>query len=313
MSQNLETTPVVEDIPLDHRSVGALFGASPAASGRPTSKTRFELVVDGTRPPSVAQGLRELWMFRSLICALAERNLRVKYKQAALGIAWALIQPLGFLAIFVTVFGRVGGLSQGMTSYPAFALSTLVPWMFLATAVSSGSQGLLSDGALIKKVYFAREAPVLAAVLSACVDFAIGLALVLLVGPFLGMRLSWATLLVIPLWGVLFALASGVAMALAALAVYYRDVRHALPFALQLWMFASPVAYPLSVVPEKWRGVYIVANPASGILDGFRRTMAEGRVPDPGLLAISVATTLTIACVGYLIFKRMEAEFADTI
>jgi lipopolysaccharide transport system permease protein len=135
----------------------------------------------------------------------------------------------------------------------------------------------------------------------------------LIVGPFLGARLTWATLLVVPLFVVLVVLASGLAMALGALTVYYRDIRHALPFALQLWMFASPVAYPLSMVPDKWRGLYVVANPAAGILDGFRRTVAEGLAPDPGLFVITVASALTIAGVGYLIFKRMEAEFADAI
>jgi len=261
----------------------------------------------------LVQGLREVWAFREVIWAFAERNVRVKYRQAVLGVAWALIQPLAFLAVFAIVFGRASGLSQGIVSYPAFALSALVPWMFLQTAVTFGAQALLMDGTLLKKVYFAREAPILGAVLSACLDFAIGLGLLFILGPFLGIRLSWAILLAIPLWLLLVVLASGVAMGLGALTVYYRDFRYALPLLMQLWMFASPVAYPLTAVPERWRGVYLLANPAAGILDGFRRTLTEGQAPDFRLVAINLAATLAITWAGYLVFKGVEAGFADAI
>jgi lipopolysaccharide transport system permease protein len=279
---------------------------------RDPSRASLELVIEG-EPLSLLQGLRETWTFREVAVALAERNVRVKYKQAALGVAWALIQPLSFLVIFVVIFGRAAGLSRGMTSYAAFALSTLVPWMFVQSAVSSGSQALLSDGILLKKIYFAREAPVLGAVLGSCLDFAVGLGLVLILGPFLGARFSWATLLAIPLWAVLALLVSGMALGFSALTVYYRDFRYVLPLFLQVWMYASPVAYPVTAVPPQWQLVYTVANPAAGILDGFRRVLAEGRLPDFTLLAVSVATTVIIAWLGYLIFKRLEPGFTDAI
>lgn len=276
---------------------------------RPT----VELVVEGGHRPALGQGLRELWAYREVVWAFAERDVRLKYKQAALGVAWAVVQPLAFLTIFVVVFDRVARVSSGSVSYAAFALAALVPWFFIQTAVSFGAQTLLMDASLVRKVYFPREAPVLGAVLSAGLDFAIGLGLLLSLGPILGTRLSWAVLFTVPLWLVLAVLASGVAMALGALNVYYRDFRYVLPLFLQLWMFASPVAYPLSAVPERWRALYVLANPVTGILDGFHRTLAQGVPPDPRLLALSTAAAVITAWGGYWVFKRMEPAFAETI
>jgi len=272
-----------------------------------------EMVIEGGHRPALAQGLRELWAFREVIWAFAERDTRLKYKQAALGVVWAIIQPLAFLAIFFIVFGRVARVSGGSVSYPAFALAALVPWFFMQTAVSFGAQALLMDSALVRKVYFPREAPVLGAVLSSGLDFAIGLGLLLVLGPFLGTRLSWTVLFAVPLWLILAVIASGTAMTLAALNVYYRDFRYALPLILQLWMFASPVAYPLSAVPGKWKAAYILANPLTGILDGFQRALAQGRPPDLHLIAISAAAACLIAWGGYWVFKRMEPGFAEVI
>jgi len=277
------------------------------------ARALMELVIEGGRRPALLQGWRELWAFREVILAFAERNVRLKYKQAALGVAWAVIQPLAFLGIFIIIFGRVAGVSGGNGSYPAFALAALVPWFFLQTGVSFGAQALLMDGALVRKVYFAREAPVLGAVLSAGLDFGIGLGVLLILGPFLGMRLTWTALLAVPLWVLLAVLASGVALLLGAMNVYYRDFRYALPVLLQLWMFSSPVAYPLTAVPEQWRTVYVALNPVAGILDGFRLAVAQGQVPDLATVGISAMGTLFIALLGYLVFKRMEPGFADAI
>lgn len=272
-----------------------------------------EFVIEASPRPVLVRDLRELWAFRGVIWAFAERNTRLKYKQAALGVAWAIVQPLAFLAIFLFIFGRLAGVSGGSVSYPAFALVALVPWFFVQSAVSFGAQALLMDAALVRKVYFPREAPILGAVLSAGVDFAIGFGLLLVLGPILGTRLSWTVLFTVPLWVSLAVLASGVAMTFGALNVYYRDFRYALPLGLQLWMYASPVAYPLSLVPEKWRGIYALANPLAGILDGFHRAVAEGQSPDLGLMAISSGTACFVAWAGYRVFKRIEPGFADTI
>lgn len=277
------------------------------------SRAVLELTIEGGPRPRLGQALRELWAFRGTVLAFAERDVRLKYKQAALGVAWAVLQPLAFMAIFTVMLGRLAKVPGGGAPYAAFSLSALVAWSYLQNAVSFGANALLSDSALVRKVYFPREVPVLGAVLAAGVDFAIGLGLFALAGPLLGAQLSWAWGLA-PLLGLgLALLAAGVALVTAAFNVYYRDFRYALPFVLQLWLFASPVAYPLAVVPERWRPLYVALNPAAGLLDGFRRVLALGEPPDPALLAVSLAGTLLVLGVSYRLFKRLEPNFADVV
>ena len=273
----------------------------------------MDLVIDAASPGALVQRARELWAFREVVWAFAERDTRLKYKQAALGVAWAVIQPLSFMVIFVIVFGRVARVSGGGAPYAASALAGLVPWFFVQTAVSFGAQALLMDASLVRKVYFPREAPIVGAVLSAGLDFSIGFALLLILEPLLGGRLSPAVLFVIPLWCILAVLASGVALILGALNVYYRDFRYALPLFLQLWLYASPVAYPLSAVPDKWRVLFGLVNPLTGVLDGFHRALALGLPPDPGLMLNSAVGSCLIALGGYWMFKRMERGFAEAI
>lgn len=272
-----------------------------------------ELVIDAASPDALVPRARELWAFREVVWAFAERDTRLKYKQAALGVAWAVIQPLSFMMIFVMVFGRVARVSGGGVPYAASALAGLVPWFFVQTAVSFGAQALLTDASLVRKVYFPREAPIVGAVLSAGLDFTIGFALLLTLEPVLGGHLSPTVLFAVPLWCILAALASGVALILGALNVYYRDFRYALPLFLQLWLYASPVAYPLSAVPDKWRVLFSVLNPLTGVLDGFHRAVALGLPPDPGLMLNSAVGSCLIALGGYWMFKRMERGFAEAI
>ncbi|MDR7550685.1 MAG: ABC transporter permease [Armatimonadota bacterium] len=245
--------------------------------------------------------------------AFAERDVRVKYKQTILGVLWAVLQPLAFMVIFSVAFGRLAKVPGGGAPYAAFSLSALVPWTFLQTAVTFGANALLMDSAIIRKVYLPREVPVLGAVAHAGVDLAIGVGLFALLAPVLGAHFS-PTWLLVPVLAVLLGLlAVGVALPLAALNVYYRDFRYALPFALQLWLFASPVAYPLSVVPAPWRDLYVALNPAAGLLDAFRRVLALGSWPDPSLLTVSLAGTAVILWAGYRIFKGLEPNFADVV
>jgi lipopolysaccharide transport system permease protein len=261
---------------------------------------------------TIASG-RRVFRFRSTILAFAERDIRVKYKQAVLGVVWAVLQPLLFMTIFTVTLGRLADVPGGGVPYAAFTLSALVPWTFLSNSVSFGSNSLLSDAAMVRRVYFPREVPVLAAVVGNSLDLAIGLVLVLIVGPFLGAVISWTWLLTPVLVVILALLAAGIAMPFAALNVYYRDFRFALPFGIQLWLFASPVAYPLSVVPEQWRLLYCAVNPAAGVLDAFSDVLARGQVPDPATLGISVASGIVYSFLGYLLFKRLEPNFADVI
>jgi len=272
-----------------------------------------EFVIERGGRVRLLETFRELWSYRGITLAFAERNIRVRYKQAALGIAWAVIQPVVFMVIFTLTIGRLAGVSGAGVDYAAFTLSALVPWTFLSTGVSFGANALITDGALIRKVYFPREIPVVGSILSSAVDFVIALVLFFIVGPFLGAHVSaWrllSPLLAIPLA----VLATGVSIVFGALNVYYRDFRYALPFLLQLWLFASPVAYPLSVVSESWRWLYLVLNPAAGIIDAFSRTLALGEAPDAAALAIGTAGSLVVSLVGYRAFKSLEPNFADVI
>ena len=275
--------------------------------------TVSELILDATARPTIPQALRELRAFRGTILAFAERDVRVKYKQAVLGVAWALLQPLAFLAIFAVFFGRVAKIRGDGVPYAAFALTALIPWTYVATVVSFGSSALLSDASLVRKVYFPREVPVLAAAVAGLVDFAAGLVAFLILGPLLGAHLSW-TALFAPLLLLFVAVPTvGLSLGLAALNVYYRDFRYALPLGVQLWMFASPVAYPLTKIPAEWQLLYAFLNPVAGPLEGFRRVLGLGTLPSPELLFASLAGGLLWLWLGYRLFKAMEPNFADVI
>jgi lipopolysaccharide transport system permease protein len=237
----------------------------------------------------------------------------VKYKQTVLGALWAALQPLALLGIFALAFGRVAHVSGAGVPYAAFALSVLVPWTFLQGAVSFAAESLLTHAALIRKVYFPRDAAVIGAVLAASVDLAIGLVLFCIVGPIVGAKISATWLLILPIGALFVVLAASVGAALAALTAYYRDFRYALPFLLQFWLFASPVAYPLSSVPHAWRWAYLVLNPAAGLLDSSRRVLASGSAPFVPYLAVAVAGTAVVSLAAYAVFKRLEPTLADVI
>lgn len=272
-----------------------------------------DLVIDASPRPALGRALRDLWSYRGTLVAFAERNVRIKYKQTLFGVAWVVLQPLAFMGVFTVALGHLANVPSGGVDYAAFSLSAFVAWTFVQSAVNLGANSLVVDAGFLRKVYFPREVPVLAAVLASTVDFAAGLALFAVVGPFLGAELSAASLLA-PFIGIAFVfLAAGVCVLLAGLNVYYRDFRHALPFVLQLWLFASPVVYPLTVIPEKWREVYAFANPAAGLLDSFRRTLALGDLPDPALLGLSLLSTAMLCTFGYWLFKRLEPNFADVV
>lgn len=270
------------------------------------------ILTAGARAGRLA-ALREVWAFRGTVLAYAERDVRVKYKQAIFGILWSVLQPLMFMAVFTLALGRLAKVPGGGVTYAAFSLSALVPWTYLSGAVSSGSNELIGEAQMLRRVYFPREVPVLSAIVSSSLDFAIGLTLFFVVGPLVGAHVTWTWLFAPFLFAFLALLATGVALPLAALNVYYRDFRFALPFAIQLWLFVSPVAYPLSVVPGRWKGLYVALNPAAGILDGFSNALARGTPPDMTILGLSLLGTAVVGSLGYFLFKRLEPNFADVI
>ena len=272
-----------------------------------------ELIVDAGGRPKLRTALRELWAFRRTALAFAERDLRVKYKQTALGVAWAVLQPVTLMALFTVTLGNFADVSGGGVPYAAFALSAFVAWIFVQTAVTFSANSLITDTPIIRKVYFPRELPVLGAVLAALVDLGIGLLVFAVVGPVLGAHVSPTWLLVPVLVIPLIALAVGVGLLLAGFTAYYRDFRYTLPLILQLWLFATPVAYPLTIVPESIRSPYLLLNPAAGLFDSLRRVMTLGELPDPEALSLSLVGVAATLGLGYLIFKRLEPNFADVL
>jgi lipopolysaccharide transport system permease protein len=275
--------------------------------------TRDEFSFEPRADVSVRHGIVQLWEFRECLWAFAARSLRVRYKQAVLGLGWAILQPLAFLALFVIVFGNIADMSGGGVPYAAFALSALVPWQFLSNGVAQGADALIQDAGLLRKIYFPREVPVLGAIASYLPDFGIGIVLFLLAAPITGANLDWE-LVYLPLLFLAITLPIvAVTVPVAALALYYRDFKYALPVLIQLWLFASPVAYPLTEVPASVRWIYAIVNPVVGPLDAFRNVLAVGTSPDWLYLGLSTLSALVLLVGGFHVFKRLEPEFADVV
>lgn len=255
---------------------------------------------------------RELWTYRDLVYMLTWRDIKVRYKQTVLGAAWAVLQPLLTMVVFSIFFGRLAGISSGDVPYPVFTFAALVPWTFFANSVTQASNSLVQQEALLTKVYFPRVIVPLAAVLAGLVDVTI--AFVVLVGLLLAYGIvPTAAVLTLPLL-VLFAASTAFAVGLwlSALNVRYRDVRYTLPFIVQVWLFASPVAYPTSLVPETWQPLYAL-NPMVGVIDGFRWALL-GDVPAPGIgLLVSALVVLALLIGGLAYFRRVERSFADAV
>ena len=255
--------------------------------------------------------LDELWVYRELLFFLVWRDAKVRYRHTVLGAAWAVVQPVMTMGVFAVVFGRLAQVPSDGQPYALFAFAALVPWTYFSTAISAGANSLIGSEHLISKVYFPRILIPLAAVVTPLIDFTIALSLLMVVLLVSGVMPSGAVVL-LPLF-VLLATLSALATALwfSALNVRYRDVRYLLPFFIQFWMFATPVAYGASLVPEPWRAV-LGLNPMATVVEGFRWTLL-GTMPPTSMVLASLAT-LTVALVsGFAYFRRMEGTFADVI
>lgn len=256
--------------------------------------------------------LRELWGYRELVYFFIWRDLKVRYKQTVLGAGWAIIQPLFTMLIFSLFFGRLAKVPSDDIPYPLFSFCGLVPWTYFANGLSQASNSLVSNSHLIKKVYFPRLAVPLAKVLSALVDF--WLAFLLLMGMTLyyhihpTLRILW----VLPFLLLAMSTALGVSFWLSALNVHVRDVEQALPFLVQIWLFATPIAYPSSLLSQPWRTIYAI-NPMVGVVEGFRWALLGAKtVPGP-MLAVSSAVSAVILVSGAFWFRRLEKTFADVL
>ncbi|MCS7297474.1 MAG: ABC transporter permease [Bacteroidia bacterium] len=261
--------------------------------------------------PRFHLGLKELWDYRELIISLVEREIKVRYKQTLIGVLWVVIQPLATMTIFTLFFGRLAKIPSGELPYPIFALSGVILWSYFASALSGASHSLVEHKPLLSKIYFPRLALPLSAVCVGVVDF--GINLILLITLMIGYGVTpHFTLIFAPIFLVLTMLtALSVGLWLAALNAFYRDVRYVIPFLIQLWMFASPVVYPSSIVPERWQWVFAL-NPMVGLIEGFRWCISgHGALPSLMLFSMGVILILLIGGIAY--FRHIERTLADWI
>jgi lipopolysaccharide transport system permease protein len=283
-------------------------GSSAAASlGAAPSVTRIQASAGWG-----AFNLKELWEFRELLYFLVWRDIKVRYKQTIIGAGWAVLQPLMTMIVFTLLFDKLAKIPSDGLPYPIFAFTALLPWTYFSQAITRSSASLVSSANMIKKVYFPRLIVPVAAALSPMVDLAIAFTVLL------GM-MAWFR--IVPNWGILalpvfllLALMTALAVGIvsSAINVRYRDVGHTIPFFIQIWMFASPIVYPVSMVPEKWRFLYSL-NPMAGVIEGFRWALLGKQSPEFQVILISAAAVLLLLAYGLFYFNRVERLFADVI
>ena len=257
--------------------------------------------------------LRDLWAYRELLGFFAWRDFSVRYKQSALGVLWALLTPLITVAIFTLIFGRVAGISSGGVPYPVFCCMGLLPWLFFSQSVQRATVSMVAERNLLTKVYFPRLIVPIAATLAPLVDLAIA-------GVLLGAMMAWYgvapaahAIYLVPaciLW--LWVLAVGVGTLLAALNVHYRDVGQMIPFLIQVWMYASPIVYPTSLLPEPLRGFHAL-NPIVGVIDGLRYALLPHAEAPASALLVSLTISFALLAIGLACFARMERSFSDVV
>jgi lipopolysaccharide transport system permease protein len=269
------------------------------------------VVVVEVKSPWGALDLGELWAYRELLYFLTWRDVKVRYKQTALGVAWVVMQPLLSTAVFTLFLGRLAGVPSDGAPYALFAFAGLVPWTFFNGAVTSSSNSLVGNSHLITKIYFPRGIIPVAAVAARLPDFAVAFAFLAALTLFWGAAPGWGLLMLPVCVALLALLALGLGMATSALNVRYRDVGVMMPLLLQLWMFASPVVYPASLVPEAWQKLYAL-NPLVGLIGGFRAALLGGE-QDWAALGVAAGVTLALLACAAFLFRRMESHFADVV
>jgi lipopolysaccharide transport system permease protein len=256
--------------------------------------------------------LRDLWAYRELLYFLVWRDLQVRYKQTAFGIAWVILQPVLTMFVFSIFFGHLAGMPSDGIPYPIFTFTALLPWQLFSQALIRSSDSLVANERLITKVYFPRLIIPISAVLGGLVDFGIGFIVLIALMLFFGI-VPTVALVALPFF-VLLAIATALAIGLwlSALNAQYRDVRYVVPFLVQLWLFATPIAYPSSLIPEPWRMLYGI-NPMTGVVEGFRWALLGSTWSNAPLLLISTVVVVVLMVSGLVYFKRMERTFVDVI
>jgi len=269
------------------------------------------------RPPSfspvaIFSGLAELRNYADLLYTLSVHRVKVRYKQSSLGLAWALLQPLALMMIYTIIFSVLTKVPTSGTPYPVFVYCALLPWTFFSTAITNTASGLVSHSQLITKVYFPREVIPLTYVFAAVFDFLVASVILVALMLYYRIALTPMALLALPIMliGVIFT--TGLGLLFSSLQVRFRDVGLAMPLLLQLWTYATPVVYPLSSVPARFRPVYDL-NPLVGVVEGFRRVIVTGTAPDMPSLIRALVVSLLLLPIGYMAFKQREATMADII
>lgn len=262
---------------------------------------------------AAAAALRELWHHRDLYVQLVRREISVRYKQSAVGMAWAVIPPICTMVIFTVVFSQVLGVRSDDVPYPVFSFAALVPWHFFARALQNSTDSVVRNTAIIGKVSFPREIIPLAGISAGAVDAAIASVVLFAMLLLYGMPVTLAYVLLPVLVVIEVTLVTAIALFSSALNVYYRDVRYAIPLAIGMGMYACPIIYPLSAIPEHWQAYYLGLNPMAAIIQGFREILLHGGAPDMGALAVAGIVSLVLMVIGYVFFKRLEKTFADVI
>lgn len=269
------------------------------------------------RPPSFSplnllRELRGLWSYRDLFYTLSVHRIKVRYKQSLLGLAWAILQPLSLMLIYTVIFSKIAKVPSEGVPYAVFAYAALLPWTFFSSALTNATSGLVNHTQLVTKVYFAREILPLTYVSAALFDFAVASTFLIALFFYYGVGLTMYAFYAIPILVLLTMLTTAFSLVFSVIQVRFRDVGVAMPLLLQLWMFASPVVYPLSAVPGRLRGYYAL-NPMVGVIENFRRVMLQGTTPDFYSLGISALVAAILLPAAYLYFKRVEATMADII
>jgi len=272
------------------------------------------------RPPSLslidlAGHLRSLTRYAGLIYTLSEHRIRVRYKQSMLGVTWAIVQPVALMAIYTMIFSFVAHVQTNGIPYPIFVFTGLVPWAFFSTALTAGASALVSHSNLITKVYFPREILPLTYVIAGLFDFLIASSLLAALMLVSRVPVNANILYAVPVIVIMTMFVTATVLILSATQVRFRDVGLAMPFLLQIWMFATPIVYPMSAVTRLPRplGWLYRMNPMVGVIDSFRRTVLQGLAPDFAILGVSLAVTTVLLPVAYLYFKRVESTAADVI
>ncbi len=257
-------------------------------------------------------GLKDLWQYRELLYFLCWRDIKVRYKQTALGVAWAIVQPLMTMVLFSLFFGRLAKMPSDGIPYPLFVFTALVPWMFFSNGITQSSGSLVENASLLKKVYFPRLAVPIASIIAGVVDFFCSFVVLIFLMLYYGVVPSWSVL-TLPLFLALACTASlGIGLWLSALNVQFRDVRYVIPFLTQLWLFATPIAYPSSLLSEPLRSLYGL-NPMVGVVEGFRWALL-GTETSPGpMVLVSALVSVLVLVSGAFYFRRMEVTFSDRV